>query len=78
MERRTIPAYEAVLRTLRILLRGANNFEKIVTDFEPAMRSAFVNMFPDAEVQGCFFHFVRVSSPRIFCTIVTLCLYSYH
>lgn len=61
MECRTRVAYEAVLRTLRLFFRGARNLERVVTDFEPGMQRAFANIFPDAHLQGCFFHFVRVS-----------------
>lgn len=60
MQRRTTRAYEAVLRTIRVLLRGADNFQRIITDFEPATRRAFANVFPGVHRQGCFFHLIRV------------------
>ncbi|XP_034236489.1 uncharacterized protein LOC117642414 [Thrips palmi] len=59
MQRRTTSAYEAVFRTLRILLRGGDNFRTVITDFESATRRAFANIFPHLRRQGCFFHLVR-------------------
>ncbi|XP_034253510.1 uncharacterized protein LOC117652588 [Thrips palmi] len=59
MQRRTTPAYESVLRILRLILRNAPNLRRIITDFEPGMRRAWSNIFPDVHLQGCFFHFVR-------------------
>lgn len=59
MERRTTLAYEAVLRTIRLLLRGMRNVQTVVTDFEQAIKRAFANVFPDVHQQGCFFHLVN-------------------
>ena len=61
MQRRTGLAYEAVLRTVNVLLGGAPNLRKVITDFEPATRRVIRAVFPHVEHQGCFFHFVRVS-----------------
>ncbi|XP_034247294.1 uncharacterized protein LOC117649035 [Thrips palmi] len=59
MQRRTTAAYEAVLRTIRLMLRGAPNLQRIITDFEQATRRAFGTVFPDVHQQGCFFHLVQ-------------------
>ncbi|XP_052124336.1 uncharacterized protein LOC113216462 [Frankliniella occidentalis] len=59
MTRRTESAYDAVLQALHALLNGAPNVRKIVTDFEPAAQNAWEDNFPNAELQGCFFHVVR-------------------
>uniref|UniRef100_A0A914R429 MULE transposase domain-containing protein n=1 Tax=Panagrolaimus davidi TaxID=227884 RepID=A0A914R429_9BILA len=53
--RRTIRNYEYALRKL---VECESHFDpsKIVMDFEQAPITAFKNVFPDIEIDGCFFH----------------------
>lgn len=64
MQRRTAAAYESVLRVFRLLLRGAPNLQRVITDFENAQRIGWLSSFDWIILQGCFFHLVRVSLLR--------------
>ncbi|XP_052131476.1 uncharacterized protein LOC113215927 isoform X2 [Frankliniella occidentalis] len=51
------PAYAAVLEFLKE--KGLAPPAKVISDWEPAQRNAFRKAFPNAEMTGCIWHFVR-------------------
>jgi len=50
---------ESYTRVARELLILENNLSTIIimTDFKQGLIDAFTNVFPDAQMRGCFFHF---------------------
>ncbi|XP_063216682.1 uncharacterized protein LOC134527704 isoform X2 [Bacillus rossius redtenbacheri] len=58
MTRRTTEAYEAVLRGL---IEEVPTFKPatLMSDFKPALRSAFRRVFPNVSVKGCWFHYAQ-------------------
>lgn len=55
MTQRTVRNYEYALRKLKEL-EPRFDPSKIVMDFEQATKTAFKNVFPEIEIDGCFFH----------------------
>ncbi|XP_034232470.1 uncharacterized protein LOC117640240 [Thrips palmi] len=62
MERRTRPAYQAVFQRLK-LLSPFFDPESVMSDYELALMGALRIEFPNADSDGCLFHFV-VSSVK--------------
>lgn len=58
MERKTRAAYTAVFQHLRRIL-GNVAVVGIMADYETAMRSAAVTVFPGTTLKGCWFHYAR-------------------
>lgn len=57
MERRTIPAYQAIFQELKTLSPEFRP-ERSMTDYELALLGAIEAEFPGIDVIGCLFHFV--------------------
>lgn len=60
MERRTTPAYQAVFQRLK-LLSPYFDPQIVMNDYELGLLRALRAEFPNAESDGCLFHFVAVS-----------------
>lgn len=59
MESKSYEAYQLVLRKCKLIfpnLRPAT----IMTDYEMALKNAFYDVYPDAELHSCWFHYVQV------------------
>lgn len=60
MERKSTRTYIILLKSIK-MLNPRFSPSKIHTDFEIAEFSAFKTVFPEAEVEGCLFHYSNVS-----------------
>jgi len=60
MERKNRRTYTVLLKSIK-MLNPRFSPSKIHTDFEIAEFSAFKNVFQEAEVEGCLFHYSNVS-----------------
>lgn len=58
MNRKTSSSYVAVFQFVKEKILPNMDPVKFVSDFETAIHNAVRNVFHNAEVQGCFFHFV--------------------
>ena len=65
MTRKNRLAYEVALSTLQTLLGGKIKPAYALTDFETAMYQSIQKFFPEAEVVGCFFHFVQALTRKM-------------
>lgn len=61
---RTTGTYLRVLQQLKIMQDGLAP-PTIITDFEKALMNAFAQEFPNAAIQGCFFHFSQANYRNI-------------
>lgn len=60
MERKTIRSYLAVLKEfVNVCTERKIVVEKVVSDFEAALRSAIETLMPETTIVGCYFHFAR-------------------
>lgn len=69
MTRRTIPAYVALFNFIKFIMP---RFQPtlIMCDFEEAEQVAWSTCFPEADVQGCLWHYAVVSNITLFSGIV--------
>ena len=56
--------YTHLFNTIKNILKISNinvDFDKIIftIDFEKAIRKAIIEIFPNSNILGCFFHFVK-------------------
>lgn len=60
MERKTITSYLAVLKEfVNVCNERQIVVEKVVSDFEAAIRSVVETLMPETIIVGCYFHFAR-------------------
>lgn len=57
MERKTTEAYRLVFEVISNL---GFNIVELMADFEPAIKNAFLDIFPAGIVFGCYFHLAQV------------------
>jgi len=60
MESKTQVAYQKVITHFKTIFPNIQP-SKIMTDFEIGLRNAFTNVYPNAEIVACFFHYVQAS-----------------
>ena len=53
--------YKAVFKRIKEELPDSVNPETVMCDFEAALQNGLQEIFPDAIVTGCWFHFSQVS-----------------
>lgn len=63
--RKTGVEYRAVLSYIRNVVASILRPSVIMTDFESALYRTLMDVYPEAEVHGCFFHFCQVSFVHI-------------
>ena len=56
MSRKTEAAYASVLKTMFENLLPSLRPSNLMSDFETALQNVLKHIFPDATVNGCFFH----------------------
>ena len=66
MTRKTRKLYDAVLQSMKeaykeVAPEGRIRIKLVVTDYEQAMMGAFRKAFPEASVEGCWFHYGQVN-----------------
>ncbi|KAJ8671653.1 hypothetical protein QAD02_002912 [Eretmocerus hayati] len=59
MSSKTAHAYEACLKTLKEDIWPKMNPKEVIADFEEASEIAWGNIYPEAELTGCYFHFTQ-------------------
>lgn len=60
MERKTTGSYLAVMKEfVSVCNERKIVVEKVVSDFEAALRSAVETLLPETIIVGCYFHFAR-------------------
>lgn len=64
MSRKTRRAYEHLFKYIKNSIFDIGNCESIMTDFEVAMRNALRVIFPEAELNCCWFHFTQAAKKR--------------
>jgi len=60
MGRRSIPAYRSVIQELKNLCPNLSP-DKIMSDYESGQIRVWREEFPNADWEGCLFHFMAVS-----------------
>lgn len=60
METKTEVAYRTLLKRCQLLFPSLNPV-KIMTDYESALQNALRAVYPRAEINGCYFHYVQVN-----------------
>lgn len=64
MSRKTRRAYEHLFNYLKKNIIDLGNGSSIMTDFECAMRNALRSVFPQIELNCCWFHFTQAAKKR--------------
>lgn len=64
MSRKTRRAYEHLFKYLKKNIIDLGNGASIMTDFEVAMRNALRAIFPQIELNCCWFHFTQAAKKR--------------
>lgn len=64
MSRKTQPLYRAVFESMKNLVPACNP-ESAMADFEDAPVSAFHELFPNASISGCWFHYAQAVMKRV-------------
>lgn len=64
MSRKTRRAYEHLFTYLKNNIINLGNGKSIMTDFECAMRNALRAVFPQIELNCCWFHFTQAAKKR--------------
>ncbi|KAJ8684997.1 hypothetical protein QAD02_020790 [Eretmocerus hayati] len=59
MSSRKAHAYEACLKEMKENIWPKMKPVEVIADFEEAMEIAWQNMYPDAKLTGCYFHFTQ-------------------
>lgn len=59
MARKTTQAYHYVLRYFREQCVQNIAIQHIMADYEAALRSSVLELFPDQQLHGCWFHFCK-------------------
>lgn len=74
MTRKTRVAYSAFLNYCK---RELNiNPRVIITDYEQALQGAAAEVFPEAHLTGCLFHYGQVSLSKVYSTQISVALLS--
>lgn len=66
MSRKTNAAYAATIETMLKNLVPDLHPGVIISDFESAISKNMTNIFPDARIQGCYFHLCQVNKKNIY------------
>ena len=64
--------YDVVYARLKELLPETVEPEMIMTDYEIALQGGLSDIFPSAQVLGCWFHFSQVSNEKLIIIIMLL------
>ena len=64
MTSKSYDSYNNIFITLKTLLENLKikkNYEKsiIVVDYETALRNSIIKNFPNAKLEGCYFHYIK-------------------
>ena len=60
MTSKSVSAYNAVLNVINDEVALHVNPTHVMTDYEAALQTVVQQQFPNAQVQGCWFHFTQV------------------
>ena len=69
MDRRKYIDYKPILQYIFKEIVPELRPQSVMTDFEAALQKAFLNIFPFADVKGCYFHYSQVFI-QIFTSII--------